>query len=80
MLPTHAEIEMRLAESHRNNFRRESSQQFRMGASDRPEPAYDLGKPAFPQWRTAAQMAFAVTVTMLTLFIVIASIVAITRA
>jgi hypothetical protein len=80
MIPTYAELEVRLTESHQNQHRCEMLGQHLRGVFETPDWGHDLSKPAFPQWRTAVQMAFAVSVTMLTLFAVFASIVAISRA
>jgi hypothetical protein len=80
MYPTLGDLQTRLAEFHHDNRRREASSQFRFGERDLPNSVFDLGKPAFPQWRTAAQVVFAVSVTTLTLLVVYASIVAISRA
>jgi len=80
MLPSHIELETRLAESSVGTRRREAIQRHQWGVWALSGPNEDLTRPAFPQWRTVVQMAFAITVTMVTLFIVFASIVAITRA
>lgn len=80
MLPSHIELETRLTESSLGTLRREAVQRHQWGAWALSGPNEDLTRPAFPQWRTAVQMAFAITVTMLTLFIVFASIVALSRA
>lgn len=79
MLPTHVDLEVHVAEARLARCHREHARH-RLQQYESSDQHYDLAHPAFPQWRTAVQAAFAVAITMATLLVVLASIVAITSA
>jgi hypothetical protein len=80
MFPSQAEIELHAAEARETSSRREMAQRHRQWQYEPAGGQHDLTTPAFASWRTAVQMAFAVAFTLLGLGLVLASIVAITRA
>jgi hypothetical protein len=80
MFPSQAEIELHAAEAREASSRREMARRHRQWQYAPAGGQHDLTSPAFAPWRTAAQMAFAVAFTILGLGLVLASIVAITRA
>jgi hypothetical protein len=79
MIPSHSELEVRATESRISLGHREAALRHLMWHGELDERKA-FARPAFSPWLTAAQMAFAVGFTILGLSLVLASIVAITRA
>ena len=79
MIPSHSELEARAAEARASLGHREAALRHLMWHGELDERKA-FAHPAFSPWLTAAQMVFAVTVMLATLFLVFASLVAITRA
>ena len=80
MFPSQTEIELHATEAREASSGREAMQRHLLWQYEPAGGQHDLTTPAFASWRTAVQMAFAVVFTMLGLGLVLASIVAITRA
>ena len=79
MIPSRSELEARAAESQASLGHREAVLRHLMWHGEMDERKA-FARPAFSPWLTVAQMAFAVALTILGLGLVLASIVAITRA
>jgi hypothetical protein len=80
MVPSHSGLEVHAAESREALRSIEAVQSHFTWQGELLDGHIDFSHPAFSSWRTAAQMAFAVAFTILGLSLVLASIVAITRA